>query len=71
METSGVISVCFKKFIGVLKEVTNNIHFSNMIIPLMFMKVWLKPMEKNKRCYYIKIEESPEYNFLIVLKICQ
>ena len=51
METSGVISVCFKKFIGVLKEVTNNIHFSNMIIPLMFMKVWLKPMEKNKRCY--------------------
>ena len=46
METSGVISVCYKKFLGVLKVVTNNIYFSNMIFALTFIKVLLK----NKRC---------------------
>ena len=41
IETSGVISVCHQKFLGVLKVVTNNIYFSNMIFPLTFIKVWL------------------------------
>ena len=39
IETSGVISVCYKKFFGVLKVVTNNIYFSNMTFPLTFINV--------------------------------
>ena len=42
-----------------------------MIFPLTFIKVWLKLMQKNKHCYWIKIEKSSEYNFLMVLKSCQ
>ena len=63
METSGVISVCYKKFLGVLKVVTDNIYFSNMTFPLTFIKVWLKLIQKNKRWCWIKIEESPKHNF--------
>ena len=37
--------------------------FSNMIFPLTFIKVWLKPMQMNKRCEWIKTEEGSEYNF--------
>ena len=63
IETSGVISVCCRKFLGVLDVVTSNICISNMIFPLMFIKVWKKLMQINKGCYWIKIEESREYNF--------
>ena len=31
IETSGVIPVCYKKFLDVLKVVTNNICFYNMV----------------------------------------
>ena len=41
IESSEVFSVCYKKFLFVLKVVTNNICFSNMIFPLMFIKVRL------------------------------
>ena len=51
IESSGAFSVCYKKFLGVLKVVTNNIYFSNMIfLPLMFIKVWPILIQKNKDC---------------------
>ena len=62
-KSSGLFLVCYKKFLGVLKVVTNNIYFSNMIFPLTFMKVWVILIQKNKDCYWIKIEEIPEYRF--------
>ena len=57
IEISGVISVCYKKFLGVIKVVINKIYFSNMIFPLTFIKVWLQLMQKNKHYYWIKIEK--------------
>ena len=53
-----------QKILGVLKMVTNNIYISNMIFPLTFIKAWLKLMQKSKRYYWIKREESSEYSFL-------
>ena len=47
---------------GLLKVVTNNIYFSNMIFHLTFIKVWLI-IQKNKHCWWIKIEESPKCKF--------
>ena len=41
IDSSEAFSVCYKKILYVLKVVTNNIYFSNMIFPLMFIKVWL------------------------------
>ena len=41
IESSEAFSVCYKKNLYVLKVVTNNIYFSSMIFPLMFIKVWL------------------------------
>ena len=41
IESSEAFSVCYKKILYVLKVVTNNIYFSSMISPLMFIKVWL------------------------------
>ena len=41
IESSEAFSVCYKKNLYVLKEVTNNIYFSSMIFLLIFIKVWL------------------------------
>ena len=35
-----------------------------------FIKVWVKLIQNNTHCQWIKIEESPENKFLIILKIC-
>ena len=39
-----------QKNLGALKVVTNNIYFSNVIFPLMFIKVLLILIQKNKDC---------------------
>ena len=50
IESSGVFSVCYKIFFGVLKVVANNIYFSNTIFHLTFIKVWVVIIQKNKHC---------------------
>ena len=41
IDSSEAFSVCYKKILYVLKVVTNNIYFSNMTFPLMFIQVRL------------------------------
>ena len=58
--SSGAFSVCYKKFLDVLKVIASNIYFSNMIFPLIFMKMWLILIKNKKDFLWIKIEEIPE-----------
>ena len=60
-----------QKFLGVLKVVLINIYFSNITSALTFINVWLKLKQNSKCWYWMKIEKSSEYKFLIVLTICQ
>ena len=54
--------VCYKNFLGVLKMVTNNIFFSNMIFRSTFIKAWLILIENYMHCQWMKIGKSPDYN---------
>ena len=69
IEISGIFSVCYKKFIGVLKVVTDKIYFTDLIFSLALIKGWIILIQRNYDCLWIKIEESPEHKFLINLKI--